>query len=113
VPGCRARERTRVRGTLTTEVWETHNATWLDMPRHLGADALLHDPGEFFEWVKYRSHQSRGVTLGTMLKDEPMYFIRLGTFLERADNTARILDVKCHAATENGNPEALGQRDFY
>jgi hypothetical protein len=51
-------------------------------------------PEAFFEWVKYRSHLSRGVTIGTMLQDEALRFIRLGTFLERADNTARILEVK-------------------
>ena len=107
-----ARENARaVRGTLTTEVWETHNATWLDMQRRLAEGAG--DPSQFFEWVKYRSHLSRGVTIGTMLTDESMYFLRLGTFLERADNTARILDIKYHAAKENGVGEALMQRDFY
>ena len=55
------------------------------------------DPSAFFEWVKFRSHLSRGVTVGTMLQDESMHFIRIGTFLERADNTARLLDVKFHA----------------
>jgi uncharacterized alpha-E superfamily protein len=94
-----ARENARaVRGTLTTEVWETHNATWLELQNRLQSDMLKHRPSEFFEWVKYRSHLSRGVTIGTMLKDEAFYFIRLGTFLERADNTARILDVKFHGA---------------
>ena len=43
-----------------------------------------------------RSHLFRGVTFGTMLRDEAYHFIRLGTHLERADNTARILDVKYH-----------------
>lgn len=94
-----ARENARaVRGTLTTEVWETQNTTWLEM-NHLLRDGILErDPGEFFEWVKHRSHLSRGVTIGTMLKDEAFYFIRLGTFLERADNTARLIDVKFHGA---------------
>jgi uncharacterized alpha-E superfamily protein len=55
------------------------------------------DPGKFFEWVKFRSHLSRGVTVGTMLMDESLHFMRLGTFLERADNTARLVDVKFHA----------------
>ena len=102
-----ARENARaVRGALTTEVWETLNTTWLDM-RGLLKDGLLEqDPSQFFEWVKYRSHLSRGVTIGTMLKDEAMHFIRLGTFLERADNTARILDVKFHGAKNNGHAEA-------
>ena len=53
-----------------------------------------------FEWVKFRSHLSRGVTVGTMLQDEAFHFLRIGTFLERADNTARLLDVKFHARAE-------------
>ncbi len=94
-----ARENARaVRGTLTTEVWETLNTTWLDMQSQLKSGILKQDPSGFFEWVKYRSHLSRGVTVGTMLKDDAVNFIRLGTFLERADNTARILDVKFHGA---------------
>jgi uncharacterized alpha-E superfamily protein len=47
--------------------------------------------------VKFRSHLSRGVTVGTMLQDEALHFLRIGTFLERADNTARLLDVKFQA----------------
>ena len=43
-----------------------------------------------------RSHLFRGVTFGTMLRDEAYHFIRLGTHIERADNTARILDIKYH-----------------
>jgi uncharacterized alpha-E superfamily protein len=94
-----ARENARaVRGTLTTEVWETLNTTWLDMQNQLKSGILRQDPSSFFEWVKYRSHLSRGVTVGTMLKDDAVYFIRLGTFLERADNTARLVDVKFHGA---------------
>jgi uncharacterized alpha-E superfamily protein len=109
-----ARENARaVRSKLTTEVWETKNATWLELSPWLQPGVLENDPGAFFEWVKYRSHLSRGVTLGTMLTDESMYFIRLGTFLERADNTARILDVKYHGATRAGAGEASAQRDFY
>ncbi|MEY3789790.1 MAG: hypothetical protein RI960_1611 [Pseudomonadota bacterium] len=107
-----ARENARaVRGTLTTEVWETQNTTWLEMNVLLKDKVLQRDPSEFFEWVKHRSHLSRGVTIGTMLKDEAFYFIRLGTFLERADNTARLLDVKFH-----GEDHALlgaTDRDFY
>jgi uncharacterized alpha-E superfamily protein len=96
-----ARESARaVRGTLTTEVWETINSTWLELRGRL--DTLERDPGQFFEWVKHRSHLSRGVTIGTMLRDEALYFSRLGTFLERADNTARILDVRYHALADRG-----------
>ncbi len=110
-----ARENARaVRGALTTEVWETQNATWLDMQRRLASGVIESDPSDFFEWVKYRSHLSRGVAVGTMLTDEAMLFMGLGTFLERADNTARILDVKYHAAKEPAaRTDALSQRDFY
>jgi uncharacterized alpha-E superfamily protein len=55
------------------------------------------DPSALFEWVKFRSHLSRGVTVGTMLQDEAFHFLRIGSFLERADNTARLLDVKFQA----------------
>lgn len=93
-----ARENARaVRGALTTEVWETQNQTWLEFNRKLKDGEFERDPGAFFEWVKFRSHLSRGVTVGTMLMDEALYFLRIGTFLERSDNTARLLDVKFQA----------------
>ena len=99
-----ARENARaVRGSLTTEFWETQNQTWLELGRLLDSKQHETDPSAFFEWVKFRSHLSRGVTIGTMLQDESFHFLRLGTFLERADNTARLLDVKFHAV----------QSDFY
>ena len=112
-----ARENARaVRGTLTTEVWETQNQTWLEVNRMLKTGEFERDPGKFFEWVKFRSHLSRGVTVGTMLMDEALYFMRLGTFLERADNTARLVDVKFHAV-ENDFMGTVGEHeqeyDFY
>ena len=87
-----ARENARaVRGSLTSELWETLNSTWLDA-RSLAARSAPHaDIGQFVEWVKERSHLTRGVTIGTMLRDEAFHFSRIGTFLERADSTARIL----------------------
>ena len=111
-----ARENARaVRGTLTTEVWETQNQTWLEVNRMLKSGEFQRDPGKFFEWVKFRSHLSRGVTLGTMLMDEALHFMRLGTFLERADNTARLVDVKFHAVDNDfmGNAEKDQEYDFY
>ena len=93
-----ARENARaVRGALTTEVWETQNQTWLEFQRMVADGAFEKDPSAGFEWVKFRSHLSRGVTVGTMLQDEALHFLRIGTFLERADNTARLLDVKFQA----------------
>jgi uncharacterized alpha-E superfamily protein len=113
-----ARENARaVRGTLTTEVWETLNQTWLEFNRMQRDGAFAREPGVLFEWVKYRSHQSRGVTLGTMLQDDAFHFLRIGTFLERGDNTARLLDVKFHALGEElfapGRPKEEQEVDFY
>ncbi|MGY8903580.1 MAG: alpha-E domain-containing protein [Burkholderiales bacterium] len=112
-----ARENARaVRGTLTTEVWETQNQTWLEVNRMLKNGDFERDPGQFFEWVKFRSHLSRGVTVGTMLMDESLHFMRLGTFLERADNTARLVDVKFHAVQSDflGTASEKDQEyDFY
>ncbi|MGE8682661.1 MAG: alpha-E domain-containing protein [Achromobacter marplatensis] len=102
-----ARENARaVRGSLTTEVWETYNTTWLELLKHLHTGLLERNPGEFFEWVKFRSHLARGVTIGTMLEDEALYFLRIGMHLERADNTARMLDVKFHERGGNGSQSA-------
>ena len=112
-----ARENARaVRGTLTTEVWETKNQTWLELNRMLREGEFERDPSQFFEWVKFRSHLSRGVTVGTMLMDEALHFMRLGTFLERSDNTARLVDVKFHALQSDffgAASEKDQEYDFY
>jgi uncharacterized alpha-E superfamily protein len=120
-----ARENARaVRGTLTTEVWETQNQTWLEFQRIVDDGLFQTDPAGGFEWVKFRSHLSRGVTVGTMLQDEAFHFLRIGSFLERADNTARLLDVKFHAVESEfyggANGTAIGgvpgrdiEVDFY
>ena len=105
-----ARENARaVRGTLTTEVWETQNQTWLEFQRLIANESFLRDPSTLFEWVKFRSHLSRGVTVGTMLQDESFHFLRIGSFLERADNTARLLDVKFHAVESEYHGGGNGQ----
>ena len=83
-----------VRTKITRDMWEALNATWL------GFDAM--DPGqvtaarlpEVLEWVRDRASLFRGALLGTILRDDTFYFSQLGAFVERADNTARILDVK-------------------
>ncbi|MDD2664246.1 MAG: alpha-E domain-containing protein [Dechloromonas sp.] len=101
-----------VRGTLTTEMWETLNSTWLEA-RSKPFEALFNAGiGDYFEWVKMRSSLTRGTTLGTLLQDEAYQFIRLGTLLERADNTARILDVKYHVLRPHGEEEEVAT-DFY
>jgi uncharacterized alpha-E superfamily protein len=92
-----ARESARtVRGAITSEMYEDLNATWIEMRGFDYADIEARGVSDFLDWVKMRSHLFRGVTFGTMLRDEAYHFIRLGTHMERADNTARIVDTKYH-----------------
>jgi uncharacterized alpha-E superfamily protein len=108
-----ARENARsMRGLLTTEMFEDLNATWIELRSHI-ENALNNDGiGDFFEWIKTQSHQFRGVTVGTMLRDDAFQFIRLGTFMERADNTVRLLDVKYHTLLPSA-ADVGGAVDYY
>jgi len=109
-----ARENARaVRGSMTTDLWETINTTWLDSQRQIGQGMLKIAPTDFFEWVKFRAHQVRGVHIGTMMRDEVYHFIALGTFIERADNIARLLDVKFLAASEYKGDTLAHIEEFY
>jgi uncharacterized alpha-E superfamily protein len=101
-----------VRGTLTSETWETLNATWLEI-RGFRRDTVSEQAlANFFEWVKFRSHLARGVIQGTMLHDDALDFTWLGTYLERADNTARILDARFEMLAEDAaNSNDAG--DYY
>jgi len=80
-----------VRTALTVDMWGALNDSW---------NALRHAeyqgerlPG-FLEWVRERVLLFNGAAQDTMLRGEPWLFVQLGTALERADNTARLLDVK-------------------
>jgi len=109
-----ARENARaVRGSITTELWETINTTWLEAQRLILNGQVEQSPAEFFEWVKFRSHLTRGVHAGTMMRGEVYDFIQLGSFLERADNTARLLDVKFLAAAETRDEATDPVDEFY
>ena len=108
-----ARENARsVRGAITSEMFQDLNDLWLNMRNVDYAHIEARGVSEFFDWVKLQSHQFRGVSFGTMLRDEGYQFIRLGTFMERADNTARILDVKYHTLLPSVS-DVGGAVDYY
>jgi uncharacterized alpha-E superfamily protein len=110
---CGARENARAqRGAITSEMWESLNTIWIEMRNMDFAGLKANGIGEFFDLVKMRSHLFRGVTYGTMLRDEGYRFVRLATFLERADNTARILDVKYHTLLPSAS-DVGGAVDYY
>jgi len=101
-----ARENARaVRGTVTSDVWETLNTTYLES-RAFNATMPESGRGEFLEWVKYRAYLTRGVAAGTMVRDEALRFTRIGTFLERADATSRLLEARWR--DPGGRGERLG-----
>jgi len=108
-----ARESARaVRGAITSEMYEDLNSAWLEMRGQNYDHIQGSGVSEFLGWVKMRSHLFRGVTFGTMLRDEGYHFIRLGTHIERGDNTARILDVKYHTLLPSA-AEVGGAVDYY
>ena len=83
-----------VRTKITRDMWEALNSTWLAYeaikPKEITAARLP----ELLDWIRQRTALFRGALLGTILRDDGYYFSQLGAFVERADNTARILDVK-------------------
>ncbi len=90
-----ARQNSRaVRTALTVEMWEAVNSSWLEARSFTEGDFSTERISRFLDWVKQRSLLFSGAAGGTMMRNDAYWFARLGTFIERADNTARILDVK-------------------
>ena len=85
-----------VRTALTAEMWSTINDAWLQLKHYDPSRMSREEVVRFLEWVKGVSLMFDGSAYRTMLRNDAYAFARLGLFLERADNTARILDVKYH-----------------
>lgn len=90
-----ARDNARlVRTALTREVWEATNECWIVLKEILAKPVPESELPSTLNAIRQQSALVRGALHGTMLRNDIYDFARLGTFLERADNTARILDVK-------------------
>ncbi|MDP3898747.1 MAG: alpha-E domain-containing protein [Mesorhizobium sp.] len=83
-----------VRTALTRETWESVNEAWMSMKRILAGPIDERDLPRILDLIKRETALIRGAFHGTMLRNEIFDFRQIGTFIERADNTARILDVK-------------------
>lgn len=83
-----------VRTALSSEVWEATNECWMEAKSALARPVSERNLYDTLTGIRYRCAVVRGALHGTMLRNDIFSFSRLGTFLERADNTARILDVK-------------------
>jgi uncharacterized alpha-E superfamily protein len=82
------------RTSVTRDMWESLNSAWIDYPAIAAARIAGHELPELFDWIRERSALFRGALLNSILRNDTFFFPQLGTFVERADNTARILDVK-------------------
>ena len=92
-----ARENARVvRDRISKEMWEAMNELWLQVDRQLASPLLPERAASLYAAVRNGVARFHGLTTNTMMRGEGWGFYRLGTFLERADMTARILDVKYH-----------------
>ena len=83
-----------VRTALTREVWEAVNLNWMHVRQALARPVREANLRDVLDIIRRDSNQVRGAVLGTMLRNEIFNFTRIGKFIERAENTARILDVK-------------------
>jgi uncharacterized alpha-E superfamily protein len=92
-----------VRTALTTEVWETINAAWLEYSQLRPRDITGGRLQEQLARIKEVSSQFRGAMLGTILRDAGYAFSQIGSYVERADNTARILDMKYYVLLPRAN----------
>lgn len=108
-----ARDNARAeRNNLTTDVWESLNGLWLEVSAIARRKRGI-DHGAFVETVKKQTVMIAGAAQSTLLRDQAWNFLSLGTYLERADNTIRILDVKYHRLQPDGAPEARDGVDYY
>lgn len=104
-----ARDNARlVRTALTTEVWSAVNESWMVLENLLKEPVAEPDLPAVLDAIRKQSAHVRGALYGTMLRNDIFDFCRLGMFIERADNTARILDVKYHALLPS--PSFVGGR---
>ena len=79
---------------LTRDMWVALNDSWMEFASFRPADITTDKLPGLLDWIRSRSALFRGAMLNTILRGDSYYFSQIGTFLERADNTARILDVK-------------------
>jgi len=85
-----------VRTALTVEMWDAINGAWLELKRFGNGPTSRDEFMRFLRWVQEQSLLFDGSAYRTMLRNDAYWFSRLGLYVERADNTARILDVKYH-----------------
>src|SRR5499433_1946137 len=101
-----------VRTALTVEMWDAINGAWLELKRFGNGPTSREEFSRFLRWVQESSLRFDGSAYRTMLRNDAYWFSRLGVYIERADNTARILDVKYHLLLPE-NERIGGPLDYF
>jgi uncharacterized alpha-E superfamily protein len=101
-----------VRTALTVEMWDAINGAWLELKRYSNGPTSREEFMRFLRWVQESSLRFDGSAYRTMLRNDAYWFSRLGLYCERADNTARILDVKYHVLLP-ANESVGGPLDYF
>ena len=100
------------RTALTREMWETLNSSWLEFSAIKPASVTSNSLPELLDWVRARSALYRGALLNTILRNDTFYFSQTGTFIERADSTSRILDVKYYHLLPSSEMVGSGKDNY-
>lgn len=82
------------RTALTRDMWESLNDAWIEFNKIKPSSVTSNSLPGLLDWIRSRSALYRGALLNTILRNDTFYFSQIGTFIERADSTARLLDVK-------------------
>lgn len=107
-----ARENARmVRDQITFEVWEELNRIYLFLNSPRARELWDDSPFDFLQQVKASSHQLVGIIYSTVVHNEGWHFLQAGKFIERADQTTRILDVRYDTLPKKGMPTKISQTD--
>ena len=107
-----ARENARmIRDQITVELWEEINRLYLFLHSAEARTLWRHSPHEFFQEIKNSALLMQGLTDGTVMRNEGWHFVQCGRYLERADKTSRLLDVRHASLPERGVPAAISQAD--
>lgn len=85
-----------IRDQLSTEMWQCINQAYLFLKSNSAKKVWESGPYEFYKQIQDYSHLFQGLADATFSHTEGFYFMQVGKYLERADKTSRILDIKYH-----------------
>ena len=109
---CQARENARmVRDQISAELWVELNRLYWFVRTPQARQAWQDSPSDFFQQIKASSLQIIGITYATLIHNEGWHFLQVGKFIERADKTSRILDVRYQTLPERGAPSHVTQAE--